>query len=63
MTARSITIKPKGGKYLLIVSADGHTRNYPYTTFAGAYKRAQRLCDFLDLKESAIKKETKGVIL
>ncbi|MEN6620914.1 MAG: hypothetical protein ABFD50_05145 [Smithella sp.] len=59
-----MSIRPHKGKFLLTVSADGHTRNYQYASFAAAYRRAKRLCDFLDLKkESAIKKETKGVIL
>ena len=52
---RSLTIRPKGGKFLLEIFADGVKRTYTYTTFAGAYKRAKRLCDFLDLEESAIK--------
>ncbi|WP_288185122.1 hypothetical protein [uncultured Sporomusa sp.] len=54
---RSLTIKPKNGKYLLTVQADGHTRQYTYDSFADAYRRAQRLCEFLDVKETAIKQQ------
>lgn len=60
---KSVTIRPKGGKFVLTVSADGHIRNYQYSTFVGAYKRLQKLCSSLELEESTIEKEIKGVVL